>query len=325
MQALSLHGLHDCLAVNVNAEAARKKHTEREFVRKRRAGVAKGMLKTKHVPVSETQLTHMCVDGFQNQALMKEASFLADKQSLRRVEAINLGSLGGSDVTAQDAEIAQATAKHQRGLDAKRIAAEKRVASRTQRAPDISLHGVSCFVDLQSPLSDALLRVFKFFSIQVETQRAQCSIILTDDPGNTYRCNVWAALFCGLRLATPTYILTGSMQGASIQYKSVLDTKRYVWISDEFVDANPDETDIIVRAIATRGKSSKWVMISTGYEFLERSVKFSAPKGGGKYRAIALVTDAQKREYNVLNAFTVDEFIKFAAFGRIDQLRSTRM
>ena len=60
-------------------------------------------------------------------------------------------------------------------------------------------------------------------------------------------------------------------------------------------------------------------------EFLERSIKFSAPRGGGRYRAIALVTDAQKREYNVINAFTVDEFIKFSAFSRIDQLRSTRM
>ena len=92
-----------------------------------------------------------------------------------------------------------------------------------------------------------------------------------------------------------------------------------------FVDANPDETDVIIRAIDKRGKSNKWVTVSTGHEFLERSIKFSAPRGGGRYRAIALVTDAQKREYNVINAFTVDEFIKFSAFSRIDKLRSTRM
>eukprot|EP00969_Alexandrium_andersonii_P350488 15433364-Alexandrium_andersonii.AAC.1 len=156
---LLVHGLASCVKPRCAREAAHKK-TEREFVRKRRAAVSEAVSASSHVPASAGRLSAMCVDSFgNNEGLMKEASFLADKCKLRKVEAISLGAVGGADVGVGEAQLAAATAQHQRVLDARRVAAEKRVANRVERAPDINLQGMAYFVDPQVQLSDATLRV----------------------------------------------------------------------------------------------------------------------------------------------------------------------
>ena len=89
------------------------------------------------------------------------------------------------------------------------------------------------------------------------TESYLADFVLCQDPGNPDIVNKFGACLHGGALCTSRFLETAGTQGACIRYMPALATKRYVHVSDDFMQANQELAGILLEAMAQPGAA--WV------------------------------------------------------------------
>ncbi len=247
--------------------------------------------------------------------IVAEAVFQVAKWRKKKLEGVRAGTVVSEDLVGEAEQLFQ----HEQELARKRQKAEQRAKS----LPPEYIHAVPCFasadVDM-APLQQALARN----AMTVHAQRMQAKLFLVADPAAPGRRTRLAAALTGGRVAEPRFVLSGGKRGASIQYRSAMETRRLVWMSRRFKAEHAQLAGLVDQAVAL--PRCKWRVLPTRTAFLREHAKAVGRRRGRQWVVIALVVPADRRAPPLralpnLTSFLGHTFVEWVA--HIDRQRCT--
>ncbi|CAE7657751.1 unnamed protein product [Symbiodinium sp. CCMP2592] len=237
--------------------------------------------------------------------VLKELRFLEDKSFRNDVLAFLDNALLESEVPAGLEEVARAWASHEEALSAghRRRAAQISKIMRPE-GPELS-RGI--YLEKQEW---ARLPCSRGLNFEARLEDAQVFVV-TDAaaPGQKIK---WTVALQGGSVVDLHYLRTGGTAGVSFTYAAAVRTKRFVLLSEEFVQHHPGVADIIVTAM---GKShSQWRILDTWEEFAERAERQSCAEGK---LVVALALPQTVQQMDMKNIFTKASFFEFITKTRV--------
>lgn len=279
---------------NPRKAGARRRKTEKEWLKKRRASVTDGVRACKVV-------RRVDVDPYWTDTHNKEIEFQNKKQNKDKVMAYVDGLLLPSEVTDDlndqktDMEIS----------DAKRhLAREKQHETRTLERvvhTPLVLKGKNVFVDVEVPNMKTLAKVTYELGATFTRNRAIANVFVVDSVASPGVLNQWCLALGGGFACTVEYILSKMKRGVALAFKASLNTKRFFCMTEDFAEHNEAITAVV--ALKAAGAGSKW-RPCTEDEIIAKNASGSAPV---KSQLFLLLTDADingGRFNGIKNQFT---------------------
>ena len=159
----------------------------------------------------------------------------------------------------------------------------------------ININGLHLFIgDGLSCGAKAINNVIRCHSLKrvADGERHEAHLYIVPDPAKPGQRTSWAVGLTGGRIATEQFLLSGGREGASVVYTPALDSKRFLWLSPEFIKQHAVLHGII-RASMAHHSSNKWVLILRRQTFVDR---YAAASKGHKNEFLALVTKSEKKK-----------------------------
>jgi hypothetical protein len=246
---------------------------------------------------------------------VKEAKFMHEKRAKSCIEAARDGILLSKEAPAgcnMPALVNTMNLHEDKLIEQRERDRARRERLLTNRAPTVSFHGASVYIDPAINNSD-LATCVATNRMNVETQRMQATMFVVKDVAAPGQRTSLAAALVGGRVAALQYMLSNGRSGASIKYRAATLTKRWVWVSPAFKAAHPALADQVQRAIDMPG--STWQVLGCRADFLSLSKKRPAKK---RFEVLGLVASSDRHGgvKQMANAMLCAKFCKFAC--RID-------
>ena len=282
--------------------SARKEGSEADFLRKRRQAVELGTQHAAGSGVGHTAWSSGVGHTAWTPQHQKELDFQKQKLLKRKAQALECGHLTAEDQSAELAAYAENEQAKRAKRDAARLRAEvgKRDLAKGGGADLQCLRGLR--VHGASKLDEQVRTRFAFCDAP---SRVGADVIIVDDLSNPGERAEWAATLQGSYLVTSTTLQ--DMRGAQLKYQSALNSKRQIWLSDEFQAKHSAIAAIIKECIAA-SKSKKMSLIETEAAFLHS--KAVANRQKEPRQVLGLVTRKEK-EAKGGNYTTSSEAISF--------------
>ena len=238
--------------------------------------------------MNSTKRRALHMSGGLSPAQLKEITFQSEKAKRAKLQAITDNAVLDSEIKAGERESAASMDARQTSLDIARITEKLKVQKILSRAPSCSFRGLRCFVAPGISGVDMGPSMSKHGLVPEEHRvDADLFVVLNpSDPGQRIR---WVAALKGARVAHPRYVISGGRRGACVKYHAAVETKRSLWISEDFRAKHATLADIVDACCA----GSKWKLLVSRAEFaatVSRSMRGKATAGKS---VLALVAKAE--------------------------------
>ncbi len=238
----------------------------------------------------------------------KEHEFQRKKERAHLLASISQGHLLNSQVSAYDR--AAAAAEHERlcNLDAKRTDAQERQEARVRKKSPVDLTGKTVFYESEQERAQVARAAGELKLVAVGRMKAD--IFCTIDPSAPGQRTEWASSLRGGLLVTPKFICSKGSVGAAVQKLSAMDTKRFIWVSDDFAAQHKMVHQLLCDSVKQKGR---WQLLRDRAAF-EKHMKQNDRRRvrcRRNYETIGLVTVAEKkRTWKALkNVTTIKTFL----------------
>jgi hypothetical protein len=159
----------------------------------------------------------------------------------------------------------------------------------SEEIPD--LQGIVEYVGVsKANVQSLVVASLKKRQVAMVADRLAARAWVVDDPAAPGQRIQWLAAICGGHVMSPDYIIKDV--GSFLTYKRATVTRRWLWVSNDFVVAHPVLGAIILDAMRTG--ACKWVKLVTREAFLAK-IKASIAKRPRTYYVIALVSEKEKK------------------------------
>ncbi len=128
----------------------------------------------------------------------------------------------------------------------------------------------------------------------------------------------WFARLIGAWVVAPT-VYMGLASGPALKFMPSLQTKRSVWVSDNFKTSHPALWLLILELATRLGGDCKWKFLGSAHDFAASKARALARKQGAT--VVALVTDAEAATNPLQHVFDPEAFLSFV--GKVDRARTS--
>ena len=277
--------------------------TEVDFKKKRRLALTDA---AEMVPLATTReevarLTEELVQA--DESVLKELGFQHAKQSRNQIVAFLDGALTEADIPEGLEDVAQAFLEHRGQLKHQRTLSA-RAYSRVMRPDAPRLASRVCFLQEDDWANKAWARKLRLCS-----RLEDATGFIVEDAAAPPEPILWAVALQGGVVADCVYAESEGRGGAAFTYSAATQTRRCVFIDDDWAAANAALADILLATLEQ--PTCKWRLLPSWEDFADASSR------GGTYSSIALTTPEAANHMSMANVFSETTFVQFLTNKRV--------
>ncbi len=263
------------------------------WIKRRRAEVASLADNFPKVPLKdEAPAAPVVGDNGWTESHQRELDFQARKRASRFVEAVLEGTIPGDDVDedmltliGQYMKLEDKRARDYRNKHMKKV----RALLRPPGAP--ILGGKKIYVEKVNVGTIGAWRCLlaRARATQVH-DRLVADIYVVADPANPGQRVKWCTFLAGRSVCTLDYIQSAGERGTALTYQQAVNSRRHVWISQNFKNNHAELYAILVCMMKVPG--SQWRLMESRSAFVDLARRRSAQRHGGE--AVAFITSSER-------------------------------
>ena len=277
--------------------------TESEFKNKRRRALEQA---AEIVPIATVReeverLTDELIQA--DNSVLQELGFQHAKQCRNQVVAFLDGALTEADIPEGFEDVAEAFLEHRSRLQHQR-ALSARAYSRVMRPDAPRLESRTIFLQRGEWAGTAWAQALRLCA-----RREDATGFVVEDASTPPERILWTVALQGGVVADLAHAESQGRQGASFTYMAAVQTRRRIFVDDDWAAAHVGLTEILLAAIEK--PNSKWRLLASWEDFADASSR------GGRYDTIALALPEVCRELDIPNAFSKINFLEFVTKQRV--------